>query len=346
MIEKSLYGKTSGGKDVHLFRITNNPGSYVDLLTYGATVDRICVPDKEGVLADVLIGFDDIEGHETRSNYQGQTVGRYANRIENGVFSIDGTEYKLTQNEKGKTCLHGGGELSHNVWNAIIIDDNAVEMTYTSPDGAEGFPGKVDFKVVFTFSDKNELKIDYSAVSDKKTVINLTNHAYFNLAGEGSGDILATVLKIDADRFTPTDADSIPTGELRDVTGTAFDFREPKPIGRDIHADDEQLAMCRGYDHNFCLNGGDGPAVTAYDPSSGRAMDVYTDLCGVQLYTGNFLDGSRAGKGGRPIIQHAGFCLETQYYPNTPNTPSFPQCTFDAGEKFTSSTMFKFYVKK
>ena len=271
------------------------------------------------------------------------TVGRYANRIAGGKFSIDGVEYNVERNEKGITCLHGGAELSTAVWKAIIVDDNSVEMAYTSPNGAMGFPGKVDFKVTFTLHEDNALKIEYFAVSDKKTVINMTNHAYFNLAGKG--DILSHELMINADAFTPTDADSIPTGEIRPVEGTAFDFREFKPIGRDIGANDDQLIMCKGYDHNFCLNDGDGPAAAAYDPESGRMLEVYTDLCGVQLYTGNFLDGTNIGKNGRPLIKHAGFCLETQYYPNTPNMPEFPRCTVDAGEKFRSTTVFKFLVK-
>lgn len=346
MVEKKLFGTTKAGEDVYAYTVTNFGGASVELLTYGATVNRINVADKNGVFADVLVGFDDLAGHEEKSDYEGMTVGRYANRIANGKFTIDGTEYNVTRNEKGKTCLHGGGELSHAVWKAIITDDNAVEMTYTSPDGAEGFPGKVDFCVTFTFSDRNELVIDYTAVSDKKTIINLTNHAYFNLAGGTSGDVLNQMLTIKADYFTPTDEDSIPTGEMRSVKGTAFDFNEAKPIGRDIGADDIQLKMCRGYDHNYCLNDVDGPAVTAWDPESGRALDLFTDLEGVQLYTGNFLDGTIEGKEGKPIIKHAGFCLETQFYPDTPNQPDFPSCVVDAGEKFKSTTMFRFYVKQ
>lgn len=345
MIEKAVYGVTKNGETVHSLTITNNRGAWVRLITYGATVDAVCVPDKSGELADVLVGFDTLEGHETLSDYQGQTVGRYANRLAGGSFVIDSVEYSVTKNENGKTCLHGGGELSHAVWKSLIVDDNIVEMTYDSPDGAEGFPGAVSFKVVFTFTDRNELKIDYSAVPDKKTVINMTNHAYFNLSGGKSDDILGHVLRIAADTYTPTDADSIPTGELRPVKGTAFDFNEPKAIGQDIGADNEQLIMCRGYDHNFCLNEVDGPAITAYDPESGRALDVYTDLFGVQLYTGNFLDGTKPGKGGKPLGKHAGFCLETQFYPDTPNHPDFPQCTVEAGKKFESTTLFKFYVK-
>lgn len=343
MIVKNAFGTTSKGEAVDVYTIRNSSGAAVDILTYGATVNSIYVADKNGAFADVLSGFDTLEGHEKYSDYQGMTVGRYANRLAGGKFSIDGVEYDVEKNEKGITCLHGGAELSTAVWKAFIVDDNAIEMNYTSPDGAMGFPGKVDFKVTFTLHEDNALKIEYFAVSDKKTVINMTNHAYFNLAGKG--DILAHELMINADAYTPVDENSIPTGEIRPVEGTPFDFRVAKPIGRDINEADDQLTIGKGYDHNFCLNDGDGPIATAYDPESGRFLEVFTDLCGVQLYTGNFLDGTNIGKNGNPLIKNAGFCLETQYYPNTPNMPEFPQCTFDAGQKFTSCTVFRFSVK-
>ncbi len=343
MIVKNSFGTTAKGEAVDVYTIRNSEGTAVDIITYGATVNSIYVADKNGNFADVLSGFDTIEGHEKFSDYQGMTVGRYANRLAGGKFSIDGVEYNVEKNEKGITCLHGGAELSTAVWKAFIVDDNAVEMNYTSPDGAMGFPGKVEFRVTFTLHEDNALKIEYFAISDKKTVINMTNHAYFNLAGKG--DILAHELMINADAYTPIDENSIPTGEIRPVEGTPFDFRTAKPIGRDIGAQDDQLAIGLGYDHNFCLNDGDGPIATAYDPESGRYLEVFTDLCGVQLYTGNFLDGTKIGKNGNPLIKNAGFCLETQYYPNTPNMPEFPQCTFDAGEKFTSCTVFRFSVR-
>lgn len=343
MIVKNFFGTTAKGEAVDIYTLRNSSETAVDILTYGATVNSIYVADKNGNFADVLSGFDTLEGHEKFSDYQGMTVGRYANRIADGKFSIDGVEYNVEKNEKGITCLHGGAELSTAVWKAFIVDDNSIEMNYTSPDGAMGFPGKVDFKVTFTLHEDNALKIEYSAVSDKKTVINMTNHAYFNLAGKG--DILAHELMINADAYTPIDENSIPTGEIRSVEGTPFDFRTAKPIGRDIDADDDQLAIGKGYDHNFCLNDSDGPIATAYEPESGRFLEVFTDLCGVQLYTGNFLDGTNIGKNGDPLIKNAGFCLETQFYPNTPNMPEFPQCTVDAGEKFTSCTVFRFSVK-
>ena len=343
MIVKNYFGTTADGRDVDCYTIKNTKETAVDIITYGATINSIYTADKNGAFADVLVGFDTVEGHEKYSDYQGMTVGRYANRIAGGKFTIDGVEYNVEKSEKGITCLHGGAELSRAVWKAIIIDDCSLEMSYTSPDGAMGFPGKVDFKVTFTLFEDNSLKVDYFAVSDKKTVINMTNHAYFNLAGKG--DILGHELMINADAYTPVDEDSIPTGEIRPVEGTPFDFRVSKPIGRDINADDDQLVIGKGYDHNFCLNEGDGPAAVAYDPESGRMLEVFTDLCGVQLYTGNFLDGTNPGKKGEKIIRNAGFCLETQYYPNTPNMPEFPQCTVNAGEKFTSCTVFRFSVK-
>lgn len=342
MIVKNYFGETADGRTVDCYSLKNSSETTVDILTYGATINSIYAADRNGDFADILVGFDTIEGHEKYSDYEGMTVGRYANRIAGGKFTIDGTEYQVEKNEKGITCLHGGAELSTAVWKAIIIDDSSLEMSYQSPDGAMGFPGKVDFKVTFTLFEDNSLKIDYYALSDKKTVINMTNHAYFNLAGKG--DVLGQELMINAEAFTPTDENSIPTGEIRPVEGTAFDFRKMKPIGRDIGENDEQLIMCRGYDHNFCLNDGDGPAATAYDPESGRKLDVFTDLCGVQLYTGNFLDGTKPGKHGEPLIKHAGFCLETQFYPNTPNMPEFPQCTVEAGKPFESCTVFRFSV--
>lgn len=344
MIVKNYFGTTEDGRTVDMYTLKNSSETAVDIITYGATVNSIYTADKNGKFADILVGFDNIEGHEKYSDYQGMTVGRYANRIANGTFSIDGNEYSLVKNEKDITCLHGGGELSHAVWKAIIVDDSCLELSYSSPDGSMGFPGKVDFRVTFSLFEDNSFKIDYYAISDKKTIINMTNHAYFNLAG--SGNILGHELMINADKYTPTDENSIPTGELKPVDGTAFDFREFKPIGKDIHSDDIQLTQCRGYDHNFCLNDGDGPAAAAYDPESGRMLEMFTDLPGVQLYCGNFLDGSKTGKNGTPIEQHAGFCLETQFYPNTPNVPSFPQCTIDAGKAFESCTVFRFSVKK
>ncbi len=346
-IEKSFFGTTKDAREVDLYTLKNTKGSAAQIITYGGTLCSLLVPDKSGKLVDVLLGFDDIDGHETRSAYQGQLVGRYANRLANGTFTVNSKIISVTKNENGETCLHGGGELSHTVWSAEIVGDSALRLSYKGADGAEGFPGEFTVYAVYTLTDDDELVIDYNASCTEDTVINLTNHAYFNLAGFGGGDVLDHVLEINADAYTPTDKKSIPTGELRPVAGTAFDFRQAKPIGRDIGSADEQLVNCKGYDHNFCLNERpDGvPAVTVYCPRTGITLEVFTDMPGVQLYTGNFLDGAK-GKGGKAMNKHAGFCLETQFYPDTPNHPNFPQCTFLRGDIFVSRTSYKFSVNK
>jgi len=342
-IEKRDFGLTQDCKAVELYAIANSIGASVEVITYGATLQALTMPDRNGMFADVTIGFDDLKGHTELSNYQGQTVGRYANRIANGAFSINGKEYNVTKNEKDATCLHGGGEFSHTVWDVIGTGENFIKLGYISPAGSHGFPGTLKTEVIYTLTDENELVIDFSAVSDEDTVINLTNHAYFNLGGFDAGSVLGHILQINADAFTPTDAASIPTGELRPVKGTPFDFTRPKTIGLDIGHENDQLINCKGYDHNFCLTAREpgSPAVTVWEPVSGRVMEVFTDLPGVQLYTGNFL-ADVPGKGSTVMGKHAGFCLETQYYPDTPNQPAFPQCTFQAGEKFVSHTSFKF----
>lgn len=342
-ITKELFGTTPDGKQVDKYIIKNSSGASAEIITYGATLQSVFVPDKNGKLDDVLIGFDDLKGHMERSDYQGMLVGRYANRLADAKFSIDGTEYNVTKNQDGILCLHGGGEFSHAVWTVEQVGDNSVTLSYFSPDGTEGFPGNVTTEVVYTFTEDNAVVMNYSAVSDKATVINLTNHAYFNLGGYASGDILGHLLQVKASRFTVTDSNSIPTGELRSVKGTPFDFTSPKTIGREIHADYDQLTMCKGYDHNFCLNvhADDEPVAIAAEPISGRVLEVYTDLPGVQLYCGNFLD-NIDGKGGTKMNQHSGFCLETQVYPDTPNHPDFPQCTVAPNVKFSTFTIFKF----
>ncbi len=341
---KSLYDTMPDGREVYLFKIENNNGVYVELLTRGATLNAFVCPDRDGKMGDILAGFDTLAGHLATTTYAGEIIGQYANRLCDGKFTLGGKEYNVTKNENGVTCLHGGDEYNSALWKAIITDDNAVEFAYHSPDGEQGFPGNVDITVQYVLTDRNELEIRYCATTDKDTIVNFTNHAYFNLGGTANGDVLDTVLQLNCDSFTPTDARSIPTGEIRPVEGTAFDFREGKPIGRDIGDDDEQLRQCRGYDHNFCINGEAGKlrlAAKAQSEKSGRKLEVWTDLPGVQLYTGNFLDGSEIGKGGIPLGKHYGFCLETQYYPDTPNQPNFPQCTLKAGETFKSLTIFK-----
>lgn len=341
------FGVLADGRKIEKYTIENKNGVRVSVITYGATLTNIFVPDKNNNFADVLVGFDDIEGFVSRSDYQGVTVGPYANRIGNAAFSIDGVEYKLAANEKGVTCLHSNGEFNTAVWDADIIDDNSVAFSYASPDGLNGFPGNLDVRVEFILTEKNELKLEYYAVSDKKTVINLTNHAYFNLGGYDSGTILDHEISVNASYYTPVDEYSIPTGEIANVDGTVFDLRKPVRIGAGIDDECDQIRYTGGYDHNFCIDGYDmtlQKAAEVIDPVSGRGMRVYTTLPGVQFYAGNFLEG-KTGKDSKPINKRTGFCLETQFYPDTPNKPMFPQCTYEAGEVFTSETVFEFFCR-
>lgn len=345
-VEILFFGKLKDGREVNKYVIRRN-NFEVSLLSYGATVAEIIVPDKNGNPTDVLVGFDDIQGFEERTDYQGVVVGPYANRIGNAEFNIDDVCYKLTANEKGVTCLHGAGEFNTAIWDAEICDDYSVEFTYTSPDGTNGFPGNIRTSVKYTVTENNELKLEYNAVSDKKTFINLTNHAYFNLSGYDNTTILDHIIKINADKYTPVDNFSIPTGEIADVTDTPFDLRNPVKIGDGIDADFEQLVITGGYDHNFCINDYNGSIISAaevYSEKSGIKLEVLTDLPGVQFYAGNFLNGA-AGKAGKPMEKRSGFCLETQFYPDSPNKPEFPCCLFDAGEAFSSVTVFKFSLK-
>ncbi len=345
-VTKSAYG-VMNGIPVSAFVIENQNGLKAQIIEKGATLDKLFIKDKKGNLIDILVGHDSLEGHVERGDYQGVVVGQYANRIKDGKFTIDGKEYNVTLNEKGITCLHGGGEYSSAVWQGEAISDNAVKFTYHSPDGKEGFPGNVDVQVIYTFNDNDELVLEYSAVSDKKTVINLTNHAYFNLNGFDSGDILKHIVTINADRYTPIDEISIPTGDLPSVEGTPFDFTEPKTIGRDIEADHIQIKNGNGFDHNFCIKDFDGTlklAASAIGDKSGIKMEVKTDLPGVQLYTGNFLNGTIAGKDGVLMTKRCAFCFETQVFPDSPNHPEWHKCIYDADEKYSTTTVFSFSV--
>ncbi|MBQ8209683.1 MAG: galactose mutarotase [Clostridia bacterium] len=343
-VKISDFGVLANGTKIQKYTIENSQGTSVSVITYGATLISALVADRNGVFKDVIVGFDDLEGCVERTDYQGVVVGPYANRIGNSEFSIDGIKYKLNSNENGVTCLHSCGEFNTAVWNAELADDSSVEMSYVSPDGVNGFPGRINVSVKYTLTDDNELKLEYSAVSDKKTVINLTNHAYFNLGGFDSGLILDHTMQINADCYTPVDELSIPTGEIASVENTPFDLRTAKRIGDEIDADCEQLKFTGGYDHNFCISGYDGTlktAAVAFDSVTGRKLEVLTDLPGIQFYAGNFLKGT-IGKSGKPMEKRSGFCLETQFYPDTPNHPDFPQCTFEAGEKYHTVTVFKF----
>ena len=344
-IQKSAYGKTKLGKEVYSFTIKNNSGAYIELLSYGATLNKIVVPDKNNEFADILVGFDTMEGQEICTDSQGRTVGRVANRIAGRGIDIDGKNYQLTKNVNGRFTLHSNHEYETAVWDYEILSDDSVKFTYHSPEGAEGFPGEVDNEVTFSFNDENELTIKYNCTPSEKCPLNVTNHAYFNLNGFDSGDILDHTVKFNCDAYTPTDEEAIPTGEIRSVLGTAFDFRTPKTIGQDVNADDEQLKIGRGYDHNFSIENYDGSLrlyAEVKSEKSGRIMLCSTDLPGVQFYIGNFMDGTQIGKGGKPLEYRSGFCLETQYFPDALNHEEFIQNVFSPDKPFVSTSVYKF----
>jgi aldose 1-epimerase len=351
-MEKRDFGTTPEGKAAELYVLTNKNGMEVSITNYGGTVTSIKVPDRGGKIGDVVLGYDTLEGYVADKVYFGVIVGRYCNRIGHAEFSIDGTKYTLAKNN-GDNTLHGGIKgFNKALWEAKDVSKDgepALELKYTSKDGEEGFPGNLTTTVMYTLTNKNELKIDYSATTDKKTVVNLTNHSYFNLAGPGSGDVLKTVLRIEADKFTPVDSGLIPTGELKSVQATPFDFRKATEIGARIDAEDEQLKLGKGYDHNFVLvkNKPNGLtlAARAEEPTTGRVLEVWTTEPGVQLYTGNFLDGSIHGKGGVAYAQRTAFCLETQHFPDSPNHPGFPTTLLSPGQRYHTTTIYKFSAK-
>jgi len=347
-MKKSSYGKTNDGQAVDLYVLTNANGMEVAIANYGATVVSVKVPDRTGKFADVVLGFDDFDGYLGNEPYFGAVVGRYGNRIAGGRFTLDGHEYHLAQND-GKNTLHGGLKgFDKRVWSAKDAskgDAPAIRLSYLSKDGEEGYPGNLSATVTYTLTAKNELRIDYGATTDKPTVHNLTNHSYFNLAGEGNGDILSHQMTIHADRFTPVDATLIPTGELQSVAGTPLDFRAPAAIGARIDADNEQIKLGHGYDHNFVLNRKGSElflAARVTELTSGRVMEVFTTQPGLQFYTGNFLDGTIHGKGGKVYGRRSAFCMETQHFPDSPNQPKFPSVVLKPGEHFTSTTVFRF----
>jgi aldose 1-epimerase len=347
-MQKQSFGKTEDGQPVDLYILTNKNGVEVAITNYGGTVVSLKVPDRNGKFDDVVLGYDKLDGYADGKAYIGATVGRYANRIAHATFTLDGTTYTLAKND-GDNHLHGG--FNKRVWSAKDVSTSAgqaLELTYLSKDGEESFPGNLSVKVVYTLTDQNGLKIDYSATTDKDTVLNLTNHAYFNLAGQGNGDILQQQIMIRADRFTPIDATSIPRGELRSVKGSPFDFTNATAIGARIDQDDPQLKLGRGYDHNWVLNSGTAGSLSlaaeAYDPHSGRVLEVLTTEPGIQLYTGNFLDGIH-GKVGKVYNRRYAFCLETQHFPDSPNHPNFPSAMLKAGHNFQSTTVYKFSTR-
>jgi len=354
MKQKQLFGKTPEGTDIFLYTLTNKNGMEAGITNFGATLVSLKVPDRNGKLADVVLGYDTLEEYEHSSNYFGATVGRYGNRIAHGNFTLDGVKYVLALNNGGNS-LHGGIKgFNKVVWTAKETsskDGQSVQLNYLSKDGEEGYPGNLSVQVVYTLTDRNELQIDYSASTDKDTVLNLTHHSYFNLRGEGQGDILDHRLTLNADRFTPVDAGLIPTGELRSVKGTPFDFRIPFAIGARINQvdqTDEQLKLGNGYDHNFVLNRKAGEqlslAAKVEEPTAGRVMEVWTSEPGVQFYTGNFLDG-KSGKGGKAYNFRSALCLETQHFPDSPNHPDFPSTVLKPGMRFRSKTAYRFSAK-
>jgi aldose 1-epimerase len=349
--KRESFGQTRDGQAVDIYTLKNGRGAEARITTYGGTVVSLTMPDRAGKFDDVVLGFDDIAGFEKTTTYMGALIGRYGNRIAKGRFILNGKEYTLATNN-GENHLHGGVRgFDKVVWKARPLaarGGQALELTYVSKDGEEGYPGNLTVRAVYTLTDANELKIEYHATTDTDTVVNLTNHNYYNLAGQGNGDILGHLLTVNASRFTPTDAGAIPTGELRPVRGTPFDFTRPTAIGARINQDEEQLKLGKGYDHNFVLNGRAGTlrlAGRVTEPTTGRVMEVRTTEPGMQLYTGNYLDGSDIGKGGKPYRQRYGFCLETQHYPDSPNRPEFPSTVLRRGARFRSTTVYKFSAR-
>jgi aldose 1-epimerase len=345
--DRRTFGKTPSGETVDLYTLINSKGMEATISTYGGVVVSLKVPDKSGTPGDIVLGFDNFDGYLTPPPYFGAIIGRYGNRIGHGTFTLDGVVYNLPKND-GDNTLHGGKRsFDKRMWSVKQADSNSVVLSYVSKDGEEGFPGALSTEVTYKLTDNNEVRIDYSATTDKDTVVNLTNHSYFNLAGQGEGDVLSHQVQIFADRFTPVDKGLIPTGELRNVEGTPFDFRQPHAIGERIESDDEQLKLGQGYDHNFVSNGDGSSLQTAAkvtEAKSGRVMEVLTTEPGVQFYTGNHLDGTITGKGGKVYGKRSAFCLETQHYPDSPNKPAFPTVLLKPGGQYRSTTVYRFSI--
>ncbi len=352
MIQKTSFGKLADGQPVDLYTLTNSHGMTVEITNYGATVVAIKVPGREGKIDDVALGYDSVDGYVSGKAYIGATVGRYANRIGHGQFVLDGKTYTLPKNN-GENTLHGGTVgFSMKLWQARELPSKqgqSIEFSLVSPDGDQGFPGTMHATVTFTLPhDRNALVIEYHATTDKDTVLNLTNHSYFNLSGEGRGDILQDVVKLYASHFTPIDETLIPTGEIRATKGTPLDFSQPTAIGERINADDPEIKFGKGYDHGYVLDRTKPDlslAAEVFDPHSGRVLDVLTTQPGIQLYTSNFLDGSEKGKGGKPYNFRSALCLETQHFADSPNKPNFPSTELKPGQEFRSTTEYRFSVR-
>jgi aldose 1-epimerase len=353
-IDKQPFGTTRDGQEVFLYTLNNTAGMEVKITNYGGTIQSIRVPDRDKNFADVVLGFDSVAGYQQPKNtsYFGALIGRYANRLANGQFQLHGKQYHIPTND-GPNTLHGGLKgFDKRVWDATPMetaDGPALQLRYLSKDGEEGFPGNLNVTVTYTLDKKNGLHIDYQATTDQETVLNITNHSYFNLSGAGNPSILKDRLTIDADNYTPVDSTLIPTGKIEPVSGTPLDFRHGNVIGDRINKDDEQLKLGKGYDHNFVLNHpGDLKVVAAKveDPASGRVLEVYTDQPGLQFYTGNFLDGSVSGGIGGQYIYRSALCLETQHFPDTPNHANFPTAVLEPGQKFHQITIFRFKTEQ
>ncbi len=350
------FGSMADGRAVNLYSLVNASGARADITNYGAIIVRLFVPDRAGRFDDVVLGYNSLADYQRASPYFGAVVGRYGNRIAEGRFTLDGRTYPLVTNNApgGIPChLHGGTVGFDKVlWTAepsLVDAAPALTLRYRSRDGEEGYPGNLDVTIRYQLGEDNSLSVEYRATTDQSTPVNLTQHSYFNLGGEGRGDILDHVLTLNASRFTPVNAGLIPTGELAPVAGTPFDFRQPRAIGERVDEPDEQLKFGGGYDHNFVLDrpeaGGLAHAATVFEPKSGRVLEVWTEEPGVQFYCGNFLNGSHVGKSGRAYARRYGLCLETQHFPNSPNQPSFPDTILRPGREYRTRTIFKFSAR-
>ena len=349
-VTRGAFGKMPDGQAVEMFTLTNKNGVEVRAITYGGIITSIKVPDRDGRMGDVVLGFDSIDGYLGEHPFFGAIIGRYGNRIAKAQFTLDGRTHQLAANN-GPNHLHGGVKGFDKVlWRGEAVSGaNGVTFSRTSPDGEEGYPGALSVRVTYTLTDANELVVDYHATTDKATPVNLPQHSYFNLTGDGSSDILGHQLTLHADRYTPVDDTLIPTGELAPVQGTPFDFRKPTAIGARIDQADAQLKNGKGYDHNWVLSrkgAGLQPAARVVEPKSGRTLEITTEEPGIQFYSGNFLDGTIKGKGGHVYKLRSGFCLETQHYPDSPNQPKFPSTILKPGETYKTKTVFRFGVAR
>ncbi|HQE92616.1 MAG TPA: aldose epimerase family protein [Anaerolineae bacterium] len=347
-IKKQSFGTLAAGTEVALYTLVNAHGMTATITPYGGIIVALTAPDREGNFADVVLGFDTLQEYVEHSPFFGCLIGRFGNRIANGKFTLKGVEYRLAQND-GRNHLHGGRQgFDKKVWTSQALEmpaGPALKLTYISPDGEEGYPGTLSVTVVYTLSDENALAIDYTATTDKATVVNLTNHSYFNLSAGAAKTILDHEMMINAETFTPVDGTLIPTGEIRPVAGTPLDFRTAMPIGARINADDAQIKFGGGYDHNWIIDGEPGTlrlAARVYEPTSGRVMEVHTTEPALQLYTGNSMPPSLKGKGGRTYVRRGGLCLETQHYPDSPNKPEFPSTVLEPGQVYQTTTIYKF----